>query len=403
MGLRFPRRSTGAGIQPFGTLSKMFRSAVFGIALPASVIVGPGVLAQAPAPSKAPSIEIDLKLFDRNEKDADRSKGCTVSVWQANRDPDKDQYALLFVEQLRGRDHARDPARIKIGAANVPLARIATGGKTNGYGLYEFQLYKTADGNGYVVLDLKLGDLMGEAVEIESGKMMVTMLGKEAFRASVKGGAGCMGNPLPRTPAAAALAAPVAPALSAAKSAAGSVAPASAASGPAPTLRLPPAPKMFERYKVDAAYFSPGFRQEVQKKFKCDAAVMRTGVTGYSLSEDSAIWEIPCERFAYQATSVFALVYVPAPEKEHTFITIPAPPGRKRTIDNSVLMSPVWDIKSRVVTSVSLGRGQGDCGVLEKFRVTEEGGLALMEYREKPTCDGVQMTPEQFPLVFPKR
>ncbi len=239
------------------------------------------------------------------------------------------------------------------------------------------------------MLDLKLGALEGEAVEIESGKMMVAMLGKEAFRASVKGGAGCMGAPLPlaispASPRTAAVAAPK-------------------AATPEPAAKAPPGPAMFERYKVDAAHFSPGFRQEVQKKFKCDPAVMRTGVTGYSLSEDSAIWEIPCERFAYQATSIFALVYVPAPEKEHAFLTTPAPPGRKRTNDNGVLMSPTWDIKSRTVTSVSLGRGSGDCGVLEKFRVTPEGKFALVEYREKAECDGNPTPPEQFPLVFPKR
>jgi len=354
-------------------------------------------MAQAPQPPKTGAPEIDLKLFDRNEKEVDRSKGCTVALWQANRDPAKDQYAFLFIEQLRGRDHARDPARIRVGAINMPLTRIATGGKTNGYGLYEFNLYKTPDGDGYVVLDLKLGELEGEAVEIESGKMMVTMLGKEAFRTSVKGGAGCMTAPLP-------LANAPAPKIAATAPAAPPAPPKTAApAAPAPAVKLPPAPAMFERYKVQPAYFSPGFRQEVIRKFKCDADFMKTGVTGYSLSEESAIWEIPCDRFAFQTTSVFALVYVPAPEKEHTFINIPAPPGRKRTNDNSVLMDPKWDIRNRIVTSISLGRNQGDCGVLEKYRVTETGGFALMEYREKPKCDGVEVPPAQFPLVFPKR
>lgn len=351
------------------------------------------VFGQQPAKPGAP--EIDLKLFEKSEKEADRSKGCTVTLWQANRDPDSDQYAIVFNEQLRGKDNLRDPARIKIGNANIALTRIAVGGKTNGYGLYPYQLYKMADGDGYVVLDLQLGELEGEAIDIESGKMMVSMLGMEAFRASVKGGAGCMGAQLPLANA------PAAAPRTAAPNAPASKAPAPKAAE-APLAKLPPGPAMFERYKVQAAHFSPGFRQEVQKKFKCDPAVMRTGVTGYSLSEDSAIWEIPCERFAYQATSVFALVYVPAPEKEHTFIATPAPPGRKRTNDNSVLMTPTWDIKTRVVTSVSLGRGLGDCGVLERFRVTPEGEFALVEYRAKPDCDGVQTAPDQFPRVFPK-
>ena len=345
-------------------------------------------------PAKPGAPEIDLKLFEKSEKEVDRSKGCTVAIWQANRDPDKDQYAFLFVEQLRGRDHTRDPARIRVGAVNVPLTRIATGGKTNGYGLHEFQLYKTPDGDGYVVLDLKLGELEGEAVEIESGKMMVAMLGKETFRASVKGGAGCMGAPLPLANAPTAAPKAAAPAATAAKA---------SAPAPAPAAKLPPGPAMFERYSVKPALFSPGFRQEVQKKFKCSPDVMKTGVVGYQMSEESAIWEIPCDRFAYQATSIFALVYIAAPEKEHTFLATPGPPGIKRTNDNGVLMSPTWDIKNRVVTSISLGRTAGDCGVLEKYRVTPEGKFALVEYREKSACDGATMPPEKFPLVFPKR
>jgi hypothetical protein len=32
--------------------------------------------------------------------------------------------------------------------------------------------------------------------------------------------------------------------------------------------------------------------------------------------------------------------------------------------------------------------------------VTIEGQFELLEYREKPQCDGPPMKPEQFPLVF---
>jgi Protein of unknown function (DUF1176) len=338
-----------------------------------------------PAPPKLGAPEIELKLFEKGEREIDRAKGCTVAIWQGNRDPEKDRYAVLFIEQLRGRDHARDPARIRIGTNVVPLVRIATGGKSPGYDLHEYQLYRMQGGDGYVVLDLKLGPLEGEAVAIESGKMMVSMLGKEAFRASVKGGAGCIGAPLPTTPAVAAKA-PPAPAI--------------------PPVAPPPGanvPALFQRYTVPAKAFSPAFRKEVQKKFKCNSEVMKSEVIGYSMSEESALWEIPCDRFAYQGSSVFALVYTPAPEKQHTFLKTPAAPGLKRPTDAGVLMSPTWDIKTRTVTALTLGRGSGDCGTLEKFRVTPEGEFALVEVREKPQCDGNAMPPEQFPLVYPKR
>lgn len=348
----------------------------------------PAPAPQQPAPPKLGAPELELKLFEKGDKELDRSRGCTVAIWQANRDPEKDRYAVLFIEQLRGNNHVREPARIRIGANVMPLTRIATGGKSSGYDLHEHQLYRMQGGDGYVVLDLKLGAIEGEAVEIESGKMMVSMLGKEAFRASVKGGAGCMTAPLP-LPNAPALAAKTPPT-------------------PTPPPVVTPQPKadvpaIFERYTVKPVLFSPGFRKEVQQKFKCNPEVMKTGVVGYSLSEESAIWEIPCDRFAYQGSSVFALVYVAAPEKEHTFLKTPGAPGLKRPTDPGVLMSPTVDIKTRTVTAVTLSRGIGDCGTLEKFRVTAAGEFALVEVREKLKCDGAATQPEQFPLVYPKR
>lgn len=315
-----------------------------------------------------PITEIDLKLFEGSE--VDRSKGCTVALWQANRDPEKDKFAYIFAEELRGKSHARDVARIKIGGTVVPIRRIAVGGRSQGYDLYEYQLYKMVDGDGYVVLDLKFGSLEGEAVEIESGKLMVTILGRQAFRASVKGGAGCVTPP---------------------------VDPPNTAT---PAARTPPGPEMFERYAVDPRHFSRGFAQVVRRKFKCDTAVMKAGVIGFQLSEESAIWQIPCERAAYQATAVFALVYIPAPGKEHTFLATPGPKGVRRSNDPGQLTNPTWDMKTRTVTAVGLGRASGDCGVLERYRVTPEGQFALVEYREKPDCDGVATNPEQFPLVY---
>ncbi|MFY8113964.1 MAG: Gfo/Idh/MocA family protein [Rhabdaerophilum sp.] len=197
----------------------------FGIAIFLALGCGwsTGLSAQNAPP---PVNEIDLKLFDKAE--VDRSKGCTFALWQANRDPEADRFAFIFTEQFRGTAHQRDAAQIKVGTTIIPLQRVGAGGKPEGYGVHPFQLYKMPDEQGYVVLDLKLEPEQGEAVEISSGKLMVTMLGKLAFRASVKGSAGCYGAPLPG-PAAAApapvAAAPQRPAQPAAPNAGGGVIP----------------------------------------------------------------------------------------------------------------------------------------------------------------------------------
>jgi hypothetical protein len=133
---------------------------------------------------------IDLKLFEKTE--VDRSKGCSVVLWQDNKDPETDKYAYLFAETLSGKNHTRQPARIKIGDAVTTLKRVAKGGKTTGYDLFEFQLYQLPAPNEYVVLQLKLAEEQGESVDVEAGKMIVIMDGKPVFRTSVKGNAGCM-------------------------------------------------------------------------------------------------------------------------------------------------------------------------------------------------------------------
>ena len=189
--------------------------AAFAALLLAAAFAGP-LHAQAPAPpqSQAPArpddTKLDLKLFDKAE--VDRSKGCSVALWQANRDPDKDRYAFIFSEALTGQNHARQPARIKVGEKILPMTRVAIGGKAGGYGLYPYQLYRLGAGDGFAVLDLKLGEIEGEAVEIESGTLTVSMAGKQQARVPVKGGAGCMTAPVAAPPPAAPPAAAVAPA-----------------------------------------------------------------------------------------------------------------------------------------------------------------------------------------------
>ena len=139
---------------------------------------------------------INLRFLDRS--DISRSSGCSVSLWQSKRDPDKDKFAFVFFEKLVGPRQKRAPAVIKIGRRLIKLQRVATGGKKGGYDIYPYQLYKFAGRRAFVVLDLRVEEPEGEAVEISGGNLSVSILGKKVFSLSVKGGAGCM------TPAAAA-------------------------------------------------------------------------------------------------------------------------------------------------------------------------------------------------------
>lgn len=345
--------------------------------------------APAPATAPAPLPKIELKLFDKAE--VDRSKGCSVVLWQDDRDPDKDRYAYLFVEPL-GPNHARTVARVKIGNEVLMFTRIAVGGRAFGYGLHPWQTYQRGNETSYLLLSLKLEDEPGEIVDIVEGRMTVIQPGKPPFVATVKGNAGCNTPAAPAAPAPARRGEapspiPVAP---------------SAARPPAPSSAppVPAVPAMFEKHAVPGSRLPRGMIGVAVQRMGCEEAVMRKGATGYYLSEESSLWEIPCARFAYQASSVFAIVYTPEPSKNFTYVMFDGPKGRVRTTEANQLMSPRWDVARRIVTGISLGRGAGDCGVYERHRLGEDGQFTLIEYRVKETCDGVATKPETFPLIF---
>jgi hypothetical protein len=335
------------------------------------------------APTAQP--EIDLKLFETSE--VDRSKGCSVALWQSNRDPDKDKFAFIFTENLTGRNHARQPARIKIAGQAVTLTRVATGGKTTGYGLFPYQLYRIGETDDFVVLDLKLAEEAGEAVDIESGTMSIIMRGRQVFRASVKGGAGC------NTPAAAEAAKPAAPRAAAAKP-----------PEPAPPVTNNDMAGMFERYTVRAGQVPRVMTQAMAKQFGCEAVIMRRPVIGYQMSEESAIWQIPCGEYAAgQVSAIFALVYVTDPAKQYTFLPFKWPKGQNRGLGDNAMMEPKWDLKTRTVTSINTEGNGKDCGSLERHKVTEDGTFQLVELRYREMCDGKNIGVENFPVTFKAR
>ncbi len=331
------------------------------------------------APATTAQPEIDLKLFDATE--VDRSKGCSVTLWQANRDPDKDKYAILFSEILTGKNHTRQPARIKIAGQTVTLTRVATGGKSPGYALFAYQLYRIGNTDDFVVLDLKLADEEGEAIDIESGTMSIIMRGRQVFRASVKGGAGC------NTPA---------------EAEPPKAAPARRSDAPPPATNNDMAGQ-FERYTVRPDQVPRVITQAMTKQFGCEAFDRKVPVFGYQMSEESAIWQVPCGDFPDGRTFVFALVYLTDPAKQYTFLPFKYPKGENRGPGDYPLKSPKWDMKARIVSSINTEGNGKDCGTLERHRVTAEGKFELVELRSRMMCDGKTIGADNFPVVFKAR
>jgi hypothetical protein len=323
-------------------------------------------LAALAAPMSADAEEaIDLELFEKSE--INRSEGCSVVLWQDDRDPDEDKYAYLFAETLSGENHTRQPARIKIGDEVTLLNRVATGGKTTGYNLYEYQLYRMPNENEFVILDLQLADEEGESVNVVSGVMILIVKGKPVFRATVKGNAGC----------------------------ATAAEPESTEVGPG----------MFERYPVRPEEVPAKITAAAKKQFGCESALVQKGVMAFQLSEEAAIWQIPCGDYGDKSSAVYAIVYIPDPSADFKFMKLRLPSGVERSLGDHALMDPTWDMKSRTVTGIHTEGNGSDCGQYERYQVTSKGEveLSLVEFREKTTCDGQTIAPKDFPLVFTAR
>jgi len=355
-----------------------------------AILFACGLLAcTSQASAETPPKSIELELFEKSE--IDRSKGCSVVLWQHNRDTETDKYAYLFAETLVGEDFTRQPARIKIGGVVKTLKRLAKGGKTTGYDLYEFQLYQLPAANEFVVLQLELAEEEGEAIDVLAGKMTVILDGKEPFRVSVKGNAGCM------TPAAPDGGQKLAsPRRSEAAPPAGKT-----ASVPAASLQSAEVgPGMFERYPVRPKQVPAKMTAAAKKQFGCDPALVQKGVMAFQLSEEAAIWQIPCGDYGAKFSAVYAIVYIPDPSADFNFQPLAPPKGVSRGLGSHALMDPKWDMKTRTVTGIHAEGKGSDCGQFERYQVTEEGGLRLVEFREKTQCDGQSLKPQDFPLVF---
>jgi hypothetical protein len=347
-----------------------------GVAL-AALFFSSIALAQTAPPAAPPLPRINVNLFEKGE--IDRSKGCSFVLWQHDRDPDKDRYAYVFAETL-ARNHVRENARIKVGNEVLTFRRVAVGGaKEFGYKTFPNALYKADKDESYLILEMKPEDSPGEVVDVDAGTLTIIRPRHVPFVANVKGNAGC------NTPAAAPAPAPRA-----------------TAPAPQPAQRAAPLspPKVFERYSPRAADIPANMRAEAIK-FGCDGNAIRQGAIGYSLSEESAIWELNCTKYASNVPSkVFALVYTIDPKAQYEFIKFDIPRGESHQGSPQELLGPQWDMRTKIVTSVYTEGNGSDCGTFQRHQLTDEGKFVLIEYRSKGTCDGKSMKPSEFPLLY---
>jgi hypothetical protein len=121
------------------------------------------------------------------------------------------------------------------------------------------------------------------------------------------------------------------------------------------------------------------------------------------INDDYIIWELPCFLGAYQASTVYVNSYGHGDDMSASMMLFYGPPTRDYS-DTSEMLGVEFDVKSSVLTSWAVNRGSGDCGVYQKHELIYAEGeivdFALMELREKSTCDGVATEGKDYPLVW---
>ncbi len=123
----------------------------------------------------------------------------------------------------------------------------------------------------------------------------------------------------------------------------------------------------------------------------------------YVINDYYLMWQIPCFQGAYQGSGVFAVTQNP-PQDWGELLTLPNPPGLEGNQNYSAMNAKVLGPPGHIETT-EFGRGAGDCGVYQVFRLIDGPGevleLELLEYREKIDCDGKVSDPT--PGLWPTR
>lgn len=345
------------------------------------------LLATAASSVVAEEPSIDLKLFGKHEIEGGLST-CHLAFWQSNKDPDTDKYAYLIYMPY-DKDGVQLQAVVEIGKEKIALNESARGDFDPPSRL-GYRLYSSADHATHVLVRIEEAVVTGSLQTVSQATVTVVRPELPPFVAGAKGVIGCPGEPAPETAAA--------PTEQVSDEGA-------AAGGPSPYtgpigLPLTPPVVLSAASEVPAA-----IRREIATYApdECsDPETLAYPGQRYALNENFILWEVPCFLGAYQGTSIFAITQNP-PADWAAMLSLPNPPALEGE-NNAQMMNPEVFAEKGVFISTSLGRGEGDCGTYQVFRLMDAPGetfeFQLMEYREKVNCDGVQSEPSEWPLQF---
>ncbi|AFZ55437.1 putative lipoprotein [Cyanobacterium aponinum PCC 10605] len=169
-----------------------------------------------------------------------------------------------------------------------------------------------------------------------------------------------------------------------------------------------------ENSELEAIIITPEEKQviiskiyENQKDIKLcnqerDQALSIDSTEIYPLKENQYLVEILCFLGAYQGNYQYLLYNrVNSAIEKISFATFRDNPQNLQLTNTFTLNgSPEFDPISQTLSLETKSRGLGDCGSFVVYQ-WQNSEFTLREYRYKSDCDGVYLSPEKYPLIYP--
>lgn len=316
---------------------------------------------------------IDLRLFGKNI--IEEYDGCRFALWQANKDPAKDPFSYVFFAPYT--DGEELPAWMKVADTVYTLHRQDKTVEPS-QRLEDIRLYRSSKGTFTLLVEILEQHLRGDDIVVDKGRITLTRSERYPFVVTVKGGVICPQMDQPHD--------------TSSKEAQGT----ELYGDP---VRIGPAQAFDDLETVPAGVMSAIKREAPD----CDPSSTTGFGASYAISDGISLWEVPCNLYARTGSSVF-LTSMNGNADYSTVLTFPPIPNHGDTTDSYEIRAPQIDPDEGTLTSTYLD-GDGSCGSQSVYQLRAVEGEALefflIEYREKPTCDGKDKEEaERFPLIF---
>lgn len=117
------------------------------------------------------------------------------------------------------------------------------------------------------------------------------------------------------------------------------------------------------------------------------------------IDETHVVVSLLCNAGAYQSAYVFYNVMNPGATESVIAMDFDVFDDKKKRTRTPLLTNPVYDEKTKTITTLNKQRGAADCGTAATYewRTEISGYFDLMEFRQKLNCDGKAT---DFPVIY---